>query len=269
MRFTWHVRAALVTGAGTGIGRATAHALARDGFAVALVGRRPEPLRETAAELATESEVVVADVARPEEARRAVAAAAGAFGRLDAIVNNAAIAESAALLDESVETWERVLATNLTGPYVVTQAALPHLLERGGAVVNVSSVNGERAGPGWTSYCVSKAGLIMLTRCVANDYGRQGVRANAVCPGWVRTAMADRDYADVMRLHGVDRAEAYRLTHVGHPLGRAAEPEEVAAVVAFLVSPAASYVTGAAIMVDGGTSVVDPSTIAFLPESVR
>ena len=263
------MRGALVTGAGTGIGRAVAHALARDGFAVALVGRREEALRGVAAEIAGEAEVIAADVSRPDEAREAVAQAATAFGGLDVVVNNAAIAESGALLEESLDSWNRVLATNLTGAYVVTQTALPHLIERRGNVVNVSSVNAERAGAGWTSYCVSKAGLTMLARCVANDYGRQGVRANAVCPGWVRTPMADHDVGEVMELHGVDREEAYRLTHVGHPLGRPAEPDEVAAVVAFLASRAAAYVTGAAIVVDGGTSVVDPSTIAFLPESVR
>ena len=263
------MRAAFVTGAGTGIGRAVAHALARDGLAVVLVGRREELLDDVATEIAGETKVIAADVARPDEARDAVAEAVKAFGGLDVVVNNAGIAESGALLEESIESWNRVLATNLTGAYVVTQAALPHLIERRGNIVNVSSINAERAGAGWTSYCVSKAGLTMLARCVANDYGRHGVRANAVCPGWVRTPMADRDVGEVMALHGVDREEAYRLTHVGHPLGRPADPEEVAAVVAFVASPEAAYVTGAAIMVDGGTSIVDPSTIAFLPESVR
>jgi len=258
-----------VTGAGSGIGRAAAAALGGDGYAVALVGRRREPLESAAREIDAETEVVTSDVGDPEQARGAVEAAVARFGRLDVVVNNAGIAGSAAAGDEGLETWTRVLATNLTGPFVVTRAALPHLVAHRGSVVNVSSINAERAGPGWTSYCVSKAGLVMLTRCVANDYGREGVRANAVCPGWVRTPMAERDLAEVARLHGVDADEAYRLVHLGHPLGRPADPEEIAAVVVFLASPAASYVTGAAVVVDGGTTVIDPSTIAFLPESVR
>jgi NAD(P)-dependent dehydrogenase (short-subunit alcohol dehydrogenase family) len=109
---------------------------------------------------------------------------------------------------------------------------------------------------------VSKAGLIMLARCVAGDYGRQGVRANAVCPGWVRTPMGDSDMDEVARAHGTDREGAYALAHRQHPLGRPAQPEEIADVIAFLASPRAAYVTGAAIMVDGGTTAIDPTAEA-------
>jgi meso-butanediol dehydrogenase/(S,S)-butanediol dehydrogenase/diacetyl reductase len=251
-----------VTGAATGIGRATALAFARDGYAVALIGRRAAPLEELAVELReSEGEAIAcpADVASPEDVAAAIDAAVEHFGGIDALVNNAAVGESAPLLEESLEQWEETLRINLTGGFLTTKLALPHLIERRGAVVNVASVNGVLAGPGWTSYCVSKAGLIMLAKCVAKDYGRQGVRANAVCPGWVRTPMGDHDMEEVGRAHGIDREEAYALAHRQHPLGRPAQPEEIADVIVFLASPAAAYVTGATVMVDGGTTVVDPT----------
>ena len=191
-----------------------------------------------------------------------MAAAVERFGGIDVLVNNAGVGESAEVLEESLERWESTLRVNLTSAFLMTQLALPHLLERRGSVVNVASVNAVLAGPGWTSYCVSKAGLVMLAKCVAADYGRRGVRANAVCPGWVRTPMGDEDMDLVAARRGTDREGAYRLAHASHPLGRAAEPEEIASVVAFLCSAAASYVTGAAIMVDGGTTVVDPTATA-------
>jgi NAD(P)-dependent dehydrogenase (short-subunit alcohol dehydrogenase family) len=151
------------------------------------------------------------------------------------------------------------MRTNLTGAFLMARAALPALIERSGCVVNISSVSGSLAGPGWAAYCTSKAGLIMLTRSLANDYGPRGVRANCVCPGWVRTPMGDSDMDEVARARGVDREGAYRLTHADNPLRRPAEPEEVASVVSFLAGPDAAYVNGVTLPVDGGTSVVDPT----------
>ena len=261
-------RCAVVTGAATGIGRATALAFARDGYSVVLVGRRAAPLEQLAAELReSEGEAIAspADVASPEEAAAAIDVAVEHFGGIDALVNNAAVGDSGPLLEESLEQWQETLRINLTGAFLTTKLALPHLIERRGAVVNVASVNGILAGPGWTSYCVSKAGLIMLAKCVASDYGRQGIRANSVCPGWVRTPMGDHDMDEVAKACGTDREGAYALAHQQHPLGRPAQPEEIADVIAFLASPAAAYVTGATVMVDGGTTLVD-ATASPYPE---
>ena len=253
---------AIVTGAATGIGRATAQALAHDGFALALVGRRAEPLEQLAAELG-HAIALPADVTSPDEMAAAVDATTERFGGIDALVNNAGVGDSGALLDETLERWEETMRINLTGAFITTQLALPLLLEHGGSIVNVSSINGVQAGPAWTSYCVSKAGLVMLAKCIARDYGRNGVRANAVCPGWVRTPMADEDMDQVAEARGIDREAAYDLVHRQHPLGRPADPEEIADVIAFLASPKASYITGATIMVDGGTSAIDPSAITL------
>jgi meso-butanediol dehydrogenase/(S,S)-butanediol dehydrogenase/diacetyl reductase len=259
-------RCAVVTGAATGIGRATALAFARDGYAVALVGRRAAPLEQLAAELRADGGDAIAchaDVASPAEIAAAIEATVEHFGRIDALVNNAAVGDSGPLLEELLERWEETLRINLTGAFLTTKLALPHLIERQGAIVNVASVNGILAGPGWTSYCVSKAGLIMLAKCVASDYGRQGIRANSVCPGWVRTPMGDHDMDEVAGALGTDREGAYARAHKQHPLGRPAQPEEIADVIAFLASPAAAYVTGATIMVDGGTTVIDPTASPY------
>lgn len=260
-------RCAVVTGAATGIGRATAQALARDGFGVVVVGRRARPLEELAAKLRGDGHDALAapaDVSSAQQVAGAIAAAVDRFGGVDVLVNNAGVGDSGTLLDESLERWEETLRVNLTGAFIATQAALPHMIERGGgAVVNVSSVNGLVAGPGWTSYNVSKAGLIMLAKCLTADYGRSGIRANAVCPGWVRTPMGDSDMDELGLALGIDREGAYARAHSRHPLGRPAEPEEIADVIAFLASPRAAYVSGATIVVDGGTMAVDPSAEAF------
>ncbi len=259
-------RTALVTGAGTGIGAATARRLAAEGCAVALVGRRPQPLEATARDIEAaggQAVALPADVGEPAPAERAVAEAVAALGGLDVLVLAHGVGGSAPVGDDTPERWGEVLRINLTGAFLVARAALPHLEARGGAVVTVASTNAQVAGPGWASYCASKAGLAMLTASIANDYGPRGVRANCVCPGWVRTPMADEDMDEVAARFGTDRDGAYRLTSSTTPLRRPAEAEEIAAVIVFLAGPEASYVNGATIPVDGGAAVVDGTSVPY------
>ena len=265
---------ALVTGAGTGIGRATAIRLAQDGHVLALAGRRSAPLEEVAQEIRAgggTATPVSADVSTPGGAERVVGDTLAAHGRLDVLVCNHGVGDSLPVGDDTPEGWERTMRINLTGPFLLARAALPHLLEQHGSVVTVSSTNGWLAGPGWASYCTSKAGLIMLTRCLANDYGPRGLRANCVCPGWVRTPMGDVDMGVVREAWDVSTDDAYWLCSRDTPLRRPAAPEEIAEVIAFLASSRAAYVSGAVIPVDGGASAVDGSSEPFHgpPERLR
>jgi meso-butanediol dehydrogenase / (S,S)-butanediol dehydrogenase / diacetyl reductase len=260
-------RAALVTGAGTGIGRATALRLAEIGYGVALVGRRSEPLNRVADEIMARggrAVAIAADVGTPDGSDRAIEGTVNAFGGLDTLVCNHGIGDSAAVGDDTPEGWDSTIRINLTGPFLLARAALPHLIESRGSIVNVSSTNGFQAGPGWASYDVSKAGVIMLTRCLASDYGPQGVRANCVCPGWVRTPMGDESMAEIADAWGADSLEdGYWLCSRDTPLRRPGEPEEIAEVIVFLAGPSASYMTGASVVVDGGGMAVDCSSTAL------
>ena len=251
-------RVALITGGGSGIGAAVARRLAADGYAVAVSGRRPEPLEEVARE--TGGLALVADTGVLADVERAVSKTVGRFGGLDALVLNAGIGGEGSLLDLDPETFERVHRVNVVGAFLMARAAIPHLLERRGAIVGISSVSGLRAAPASLAYCSSKAALAMLTQCIALDHGPSGVRANCLCPGWVRTPMADGEM-DSLGLGSRDAAYAAATQDV--PLRRASSPEEIAGSVAWLLSDDASYVNGAVIPVDGGVTVVDVGTLAF------
>jgi NAD(P)-dependent dehydrogenase (short-subunit alcohol dehydrogenase family) len=240
-------RVALVTGSTSGIGLACAEELGRRGARVVVNGRSGERCETAAAALRSagiEALAVAADVANPDEARRLVEAAAARWGRLDVLVNNAGRPSVAPTAELPPAEWDAVIRLNLSAPFYCAQAAAPHLFERGGVVVNIGSVMSRVGAPMRAAYAASKTGLDGLTRTLAVEWASRGVRAVTVCPGYTRTALVE----EAQRRGGFDDAAIGRRT----PLGRLAEPPEVARVVAFLASDDAAYITGESVMVDGG-----------------
>lgn len=254
-------KVALITGAGTGIGAATAERFAAEGARVILAGRRKEPLEEVAARLGPDTALATpADMADPAQARAAVQAGLDRFGRLDVVVANAGGHGAEAVADTSDESWRLALDANLNTCFVTCRETLPALMRQGGSIVVVSSIAGLAAAPAISGYVTTKHALVGLTRSIARDYGRHGVRANCLCPGWVRTPMADEE---MDQLAGLTREEAYALVTKDVPLGRPATAEEIAPICLFLASDDSAVMTGSVIVADGGATAVDLPTLAF------
>ena len=256
----------LITGGGTGIGAAVAERFAAEGATVVVVGRRIAPLEEVAGRLGERVHALAADASDGASAQSAVSWVIERFGRLDVLVANAGGHGFSPVGETSDEEWASSLNVNLSTAFVMAREALPALLEGGGgAIVVVSSLAGLYAGPSVAGYTVGKHALIGLTRSLARDYSRRGVRVNAVCPGWVRTPMADAEM-DEFAAHAaeiLDREAGYAAVTADVPLGRPAEPAEIASIVRFLGSRESSYMTGAVLVADGGAHIVDLPTLAF------
>ena len=227
----------LVTGGRSGIGAATAARFAAEGATVVTAQRGADP----------EHEWIEADFLDPTTPERLVAEVIRRFGRLDVLVNNAGLMREGTALETSEDDWAATLQVNLTAPFMLCKHALPHLIAAKGAIVNVGSIEGLGSNPRHPAYCASKAGLHGLTRALAVDHGQQGVRCNAVAPGWIDTEL------NVAFIESLGDPETFRAG-IGdiHPVGRTGTPQEVAALITWLASEEAAFVTGQVWTIDGG-----------------
>lgn len=254
-------KVALVSGGGTGIGAAIADRFRREGAQVVITGRRREPLEAVA--VATGASIFVGDAGVAADAAAAVRHAVEEFGGLDIVVANAGGHGLGSILDTDDEAWALAVHSNLTTAFVLSREAMPSLIERRGSIVIVSSLAGVFAGPRVVGYTTTKHALVGLTRSLARDYGPHGVRTNVVCPGWVKTPMADEQMDVLVERDGITREEAYLEATSEVPLRRPAEVGEIASVCLFLASSESSIVNGAVLLADGGAHVVDLPTLVF------
>lgn len=251
------MRVSLITGGGTGIGRAIGLSLAGPDTLVVVTGRTPKTLEAAAAEIRTHGGQALAipmDVSDAGSVEHAMGVVRERVPALDVLVNNAGVGGGERVEGSDVARWRQTIDTNLVGMYLVTRQALP-MLQDGGRIINLSSVLGRFGVPGYTAYCASKHGVIGFTRALALELAPQRVTVNAICPGWVDTEMA----AEGMRQGAAENGwtfEHFRERALDHvPLKRIIQPEEVATLVAFLASPAAGAITGQTYNIDGGQTM--------------
>jgi NAD(P)-dependent dehydrogenase (short-subunit alcohol dehydrogenase family) len=250
-------KVAIVTGAGTGIGKATSLRFGREGAALVLFGLRQTPLATVAQEIEAAGGRAIAvpgDVGQQQDVIRSVSAAVAHFGGLDILVNNAAISVTRNLMDLSRTEWDRVLSANLTGQFLMAQAAAPEMRKRGGgSIVNISSVQEKISEPQAIAYSCSKGGVAQLTRSLALELGAFNIVANAIAPGFVgNTQMSMTDGVDETT---TDKFRTYYVNSGRIPLGRAGTIDDIAAAAVFLASRECDYLTGASLVADGGLSL--------------
>lgn len=245
-------RHALVTGGGTGIGAAVARALAGEGAALTLSGRRREPLEDVASELPYAT-AVPADVTDEASVAEMVRQAEAAYGPVDILIANAGAAESVPFAKTSLDQWQRMLAVNMTGVFLSTRAVLPGMSERGwGRVIFMASTAGLKGYAYVAPYCAAKHGVVGLARALALETARSGVTVNAICPGFTETPLLADSIRIIVENTGRSEEEARQALAASNPQGRFIQPEEVAATALWLCRPGAEAVTGQAISVSGG-----------------
>lgn len=251
----------VITGAGSGIGASCAALLAADGVQLVLIGRRAAPVQQLAAQYGALA--LAGDAADSTLWPDWLAHIRERFGAIDGLLCCAGGLGMGSALDTDDAAWQAAMRANLDTAFVAARACLPDLIASRGAMVLLASIASLAAGPEVCGYTTAKHALIGLTRSLARDYGPHGVRVNAVCPGWVKTPMADEEMQPLMQQYGDSLDEAYARVTADVPLRRAAVPEEIASICRFLLSEQASIITGAAIVADGGSSIVDVPTLAF------
>jgi NAD(P)-dependent dehydrogenase (short-subunit alcohol dehydrogenase family) len=246
-------KTALITGAGSGIGRATAMRFAEEGAAVAVVDLRADAAEETADKITADggrAVAVAADVTEAAAIERAVAMAVEVFGRLDVLYNNAGVDSTGSVADADEADWDRCFAVNVKGTFLASRAAVPHLeRDGGGSIVNQGSVAALVGVPGFAAYCAAKGAVVALTRSMAVDLAPRGIRVNVICPGTVYTPLME----PLLRRRGDGDLEAgLAKTIAKYPIGRLGTPEEIAEAALWLASPESSFATGTVLTVDGG-----------------
>jgi meso-butanediol dehydrogenase/(S,S)-butanediol dehydrogenase/diacetyl reductase len=264
-------KVAIVTGGGTGIGEAVTRRFVACGARVCITGRRQEMLDAVAKSLPEGTvKPCSADVSNEKDVERILKTALSFEGGLHVLVNNAAMDQNpAGVVDLDVAEWRRMLEVNLTGPFLMMKACIPHMIRAGGgSVVNISSLAGLRCNSEMPAYCATKGGLINLTQQAALDYGPFNVRCNVVCPGATRTAMFTDNMAQFAQMLGTSVEDIFARFMKDVPMSRVARPDEMAGICAFLASDDSSFLTGTAIPVDGGAAVVDVSG-AVISDIVR
>lgn len=243
-------RVVVITGSGSGIGRASAREFAKEGARVVVADVNAAAARETADLIKAAGGIALAvetDVASPASVENLVRATLKEFPEVHCLFNNAAIQVNKTVEDTTVEEWNREIAVNLGGFFLCSKYFIPHLRRTRGSIVNMSSVNGFFVEPMCAGYCATKAAIIGLTKAMAIDHGREGIRVNCICPGYIDAGLAE-GYFQAQTDPAAARASAGNL----HALGRIGRPEEVARVAVFLASDDAAFMTGAAVVVDGG-----------------
>ena len=242
---------ALVTGAGHGLGAASARRLAKDGFRVAVCDINADTAGAVAAELGEPHAAFTGDVSSPGSVESMVAEVVDHFGRLDVLHNNAGRLVPGTVADQDLDEWDRTFAVNVRSVFLVSRAALPHLTANRGVIVNTGSMSGLVGEPNLAAYNSSKAAIINLTRQMAADLSPFGIRVNCVCPGWIDTGFNDPLFP------GWSPQQVQDLVQRQVPLGRQGTPEEIAAGVSFLCSQDSSYITGHALVIDGGVTATN------------
>ncbi|MGD8455191.1 MAG: SDR family oxidoreductase [Anaerolineales bacterium] len=265
-------KTALITGAGSGIGAAIAQRFVDDGARICITGRTQSKLDEVAKSMPEGAVLTCAgDVTNYEDVNRMVETALKFTGKLDVLVNNAAIdSGGTTIVDLEPEVWHTVLEINLTGPMHMMKASIPHMVKGGGgSIINIASLGGLRCLPGMPAYCSSKAGLIMLTKQVALDFGPDKIRCNVVCPGGTRTKMLEKSLSPLQEVLETDLNGVFSCISSMVPLRRTASPNEISGICSYLASDDSKFMTGSVLLIDGGAAIVDVSGAALSNAGVK